>query len=654
MRFKIKNYLLILVWFLFLGSWSFAHAADGVGLDPSSTLLNARHLGMGGVSLGFANDAGGVFANPAAMTGLDFPQLLAASRKLVFEETQYTLLCWSMPTELGTFGFGYTSLNTGGSIATQRDPATTRIIINPSQEATSFDDNVLALSYSRNIRPDLAVGGALKLFNQTLSGGMSSRASSFGLDLATTYKPLSWLTAAANLQNLLEGSLKWENGATDKIGGFYKLGCKLYILGSSTEALWPYNQQLYGGIDLDIPHSALSSTAYHLGLDYSPVRNIFLRTGLDLASGGSGLAFGIGVVNGGFRFDYAYVQRPGLPGDNPHYFTLSYIGERVLTIDRKLKSKAMQFRVRPHDRYITDRDSIEVHAEVWALRTMDQKRNWTVTAVSATYDAFEVSTRETLATIAFLNKVYDKTDTVEARAELKHGRNAFPLIGYTSPDMIEGKVYPSVVTTAEYRVLRVMPFTDTSMDFWAADPIYLNVTLGLVTGYPDNSFKPDKGITRAELVTLLVRSLGIPQHTLDVFGTTEVFTDVKTNHWAANFIAYGSAVKYVTGYPDGTFKPNKVLSRAEGVTLLARYAGLTEEAKVGSSPFPDLKPEFWANKYIAPAKEAGLLKYLAGKEFNPSAPFPRAEACEVLYQVPDIQKRVNEFWDTGVVSGTPR
>ena len=150
-----------------------------------------------------------------------------------------------------------------------------------------------------------------------------------------------------------------------------------------------------------------------------------------------------------------------------------------------------------------------------------------------------------------------------------------------------------------------------------------------------------------------MRSLGIPQELLDAYGPAEIFSDVKSKHWAATFIAYGNALKYVTGYPDGTFKPNGVLTRAEGVTILARYAGLSEEANVTSAPFPDLKPDFWANKYIAPAKATGLLKYLDGKEFNPSADFTRAEACEVLYRVPSIQKKVNEFWETGMVTEQP-
>ena len=117
----------------------------------------------------------------------------------------------------------------------------------------------------------------------------------------------------------------------------------------------------------------------------------------------------------------------------------------------------------------------------------------------------------------------------------------------------------------------------------------------------------------------------------------------------AKYIAYGADKGLAKGYPDGTYKPNTVLSRAEGITILARYANLAEKTEE-KSPFPDLAPDFWANKFILPAIEAGLLEYLKGKDFDPSAPFTRAEACEVLYRTPRIKAMIEQFWTTGVIS----
>ena len=391
---------------------------------------------------------------------------------------------------------------------------------------------------------------------------------------------------------------------------------------------------------------------FHIGLEYLPVKNIFLRAGINQEAAGTGLAVGVGMVNGGFRYDYAYAQRPGLPGDTPHYFSLSYVGERVLSVTRPLKRKDLVYNLfSPRDRFITDQDFIDISAESYVNRIAEQKRIWTVTAVSATYDVFEVSEREKPEKVFFNGRPIE-SGTLETRERLEVGRNVFQLAGYaTSEATIASKNVPEIfIASKEVRVLRFLPFKDTPITHEAIEPIALTVVTGLVKGYPDNTFKPAKGITRAELVSLLVRSFGLPSDRLDSYTIGNLFTDVPESHWAAKFISYASSVGLVTGYKDSAFKPNKVLTRAEGIVIITRYAALTEEANITAAPFPDLKPEFWANKYLIPAKNAGMLKYLEGKDLEPSRQFTRAEACKVIYRVPAIQKKVDEYWDTGVVS----
>jgi hypothetical protein len=640
-----------------------ALAVNGVALDPSRNIFNARQLGMGGVSIGFANDANSIFTNPSGLTKAEFPQLTASSRKIMLDETSYSLLGWAVPTDYGTFGIGYIAMGSGGSFPTTLDPNTGRIILNTSLEAGSNSNSVLAFSYCREmevprLENKLSVGGNLKLFNQALSGGgYSDQGSAMSIDLGANYLALPWLKVGAVLQNLLGGTIKW-NGSEDKLGSTYRLGAAVNVLGSSEEALREYPQPLKAEIDIELPSGVLSSSnsmLLHLGTEYFIQKNISLRAGINQEATGSGLTLGVGFINGGFRFDYAYAQRAGLPGDAPHYFSLSYIGERVLTISKKLKGKTAHLKfLSPRDRMLTDQSTLELKAEAWGEKVIDRKKTWTVTAISATQEITQITEPEPLDQLYLGGKKLEKQGTIESQEDLVSGRNVFRLVGYTSPEIVSAdNVIPAAMHTAEARVLKVSPFTDTPITNWAAEPIYLNVVLGLITGYPNNTFKPDKGITRAELVTLLVRSLGLPSSTIDPYGSFEVFSDVKTKHWAAKFITYGNAIKYVTGYPDNTFKPNKVLTRAEGVTILARYAGLTEEA-AGTAPYPDLAPEFWANKYIAPAKAAGLLKYLEGRTFVATGEFTRAEASEVLYRVPAIQKKANEFWETGIVSAAQR
>ena len=648
----MKKILTVFILILLAGA---ALAVNGISIDPSRTLYSARQMGMGGAAIGFANDANGIFANPSSLTGFEFPQMTATSRKLMLDETQYSLLGWVCPTVYGTFGIGYVGMGSGGSLPTMLDGATGRIIQDPSLEASSYSNSVIAFSYSRDTvirEQNVSLGGNLKFFSQALSGGgASDTGTGMGIDLSANYRPLAWLKVGANLQNILGGSVSWKS-TQDKMGGFYKIGSEINVLGPSEEALRPYPQVLKAGVDLDLPNGVLSSGSsllYHLGMEYFPLNNIALRAGINSDINGSGLTMGVGVVNGGFRFDYAYAQRAGLPGDSPHYFTLSYIGERVLSVFHKIKTKLAHLKfLSPKDRVITDQATVDLSGEAWSEKVVDQTRVWTVTALSATSDAFEVKQKEGLANLYLNGKDLGKTETIEATEELRYGRNVFQLVGYTSPE----PSVPAIVNTAEVKALRINPFKDVSIEAWASEPIYLNVVLGLITGYPDNSFKPEKGITRAELVTLLVRSLGVPAETLDAYASFEAFKDVKPKHWAAKYIVYGNSLKYVTGYPDGSFKPNKVLTRAEGVTIISRYASLAEEMGMTEAPYPDLKVDFWANKYIIPAKLAGMLKYLEGKEFKASDPFSRAEASEVLYRVPAIQKKVDQFWETGIVSAS--
>ncbi len=632
----------------------YAYGINGVTTDPSLDLFSARQLGMGGACVGFAGDATGVFANPAGLAGLRFPQVVTSSRNVMLDEAQYLLAGWALPTDYGVFGLGYAGLGTSGSFATTLDPATGRVLQDPSHEAGSYSSSVIALSYAREIAVPLkaSVGGSLKLFNQALGGaGVAQAGNGLGLDLGANYRPLPWLTAGVVLQNLV-GAVSWP-GSQDRVGGYYKIGAAASVLGTS-EAYYYYPQRLDVGFDLALPNGVLansSSFLYHLGCEYTPVNNIALRAGFNQEPAGTGLTLGIGLVNGGFRFDYAYEQRPGLPGDNPHYFSLSYIGERVLSYEPKTRSRQPHLKfLAPRNLVITDQATIDATVEAWADKVIDQKRTWTVTAVAATFDVQEITTREALPEVYLNGQKLDRQGTVEVKIPLKEGRNLIVLSSYTSAEVSGDRVLmPAMTGTAEARVLKITPFKDAPLSFWAIEPISLTGALGLVTGYPDDTFKPDRGITRAELVTLLVKSVELRAETLDAYGTHEVFKDAKTSHWAAKYIAYGSALKYVTGYPDGTFQPNKVLNRAEGVAILARYAGTVSSAEV-TVPFPDLKAGFWANKDIAAAKQSGMLAYLAGKEFKPNEPFTRAEACEVLYRVPAVQKKVNEFWETGLIS----
>ena len=113
-------------------------------------------------------------------------------------------------------------------------------------------------------------------------------------------------------------------------------------------------------------------------------------------------------------------------------------------------------------------------------------------------------------------------------------------------------------------------------------------------------FRPDDVITRAELVDVLVR---FAPNAPDAPAS---FSDVPSDHWAAAQIGKATALGWLSGYPDGTFRPESSLTRAEACAIINRVtnrSGDATQAKklIGLGRFTDVRPNFWAAVTIAEA-----------------------------------------------------
>ncbi|THF76090.1 discoidin domain-containing protein [Cohnella fermenti] len=130
---------------------------------------------------------------------------------------------------------------------------------------------------------------------------------------------------------------------------------------------------------------------------------------------------------------------------------------------------------------------------------------------------------------------------------------------------------------------------DVASDHWAADSINRVYAAGIMTGSGNGQFRPDETVTRAELAAVLAR-----WNTLDAAaGGESAFADVKLS-WAAEAIAAVQAQGWMRGYPDGTFRPDNGLTRAEAVRAL--NAALGREPFAGAEPvlWTDVPTDYWA------------------------------------------------------------
>lgn len=109
--------------------------------------------------------------------------------------------------------------------------------------------------------------------------------------------------------------------------------------------------------------------------------------------------------------------------------------------------------------------------------------------------------------------------------------------------------------------------SDVTVSSWYYEEADRLMTDGLIKGMSDREFAPNLTLSRAMLVTILHRMSGAP----DVSGMTEPFGDVSDSFWGRDSIAWAYNNGIIKGYEDGSFKPNKAVSRQELCTMLARY-----------------------------------------------------------------------------------
>jgi uncharacterized membrane protein YgcG len=131
-------------------------------------------------------------------------------------------------------------------------------------------------------------------------------------------------------------------------------------------------------------------------------------------------------------------------------------------------------------------------------------------------------------------------------------------------------------------------FKDVPKEHWAAWAIAYVAEKGYFKGYEDETYKPDRYITRAELCVVLGNYMKMDLSSVD----ENELTDIK-GHWAQNYINMLISKGYVKGYPDSTFRPNNNIKRSECVTLINRVLGI--EAVSNAEPyFKDVDKSYWA------------------------------------------------------------
>lgn len=166
-------------------------------------------------------------------------------------------------------------------------------------------------------------------------------------------------------------------------------------------------------------------------------------------------------------------------------------------------------------------------------------------------------------------------------------------------------------------------FSDVPDSYWARAAILEMSAKGYISGYKDGTFRPDEKISRAEFVTILVRSLHLQAGT-----NGRVFSDT-SNHWAKDSIATAAGLNICAGYADGSFKPDALISREEMAVMVIKAAAMEQAS--GETNFADnSRISGWAKGSILAVVNQHIMNGYPDNTFRPKANASRAEAVVVI------------------------
>ncbi len=158
-----------------------------------------------------------------------------------------------------------------------------------------------------------------------------------------------------------------------------------------------------------------------------------------------------------------------------------------------------------------------------------------------------------------------------------------------------------------------------------------------MTGYNDATFKPNKTMTRAEACTVVARLLDTEENIAK--NTTTAFTDVAADKWYAKYISFCEAKGLLNSY-SGTFLPEQAITRAEFAELVYNM-GLVKEDPANTKTFSDVTSAHPKYDAIMAAASAGLIGGYADGTFLPDRPVTRAQVVTIVNRAKGTSKKAD-------------
>ncbi|MFH5186593.1 S-layer homology domain-containing protein [Paenibacillus sp. TAB 01] len=206
----------------------------------------------------------------------------------------------------------------------------------------------------------------------------------------------------------------------------------------------------------------------------------------------------------------------------------------------------------------------------------------------------------------------------------------------TKITQIDGKYYAVInsLTNSTYTVVwHPKSFADTK-DYWAGREIDDLASRLVVQGVTEDTFAPEREITRAEFTAILLRALGLHE---ERDGSQAAFTDIGEHDWFGHDVSAAASYGLIGGYTNGTFRPNDTITRVEAMVMLSRASALAKLNPADPDEADKLLETFedqgsvgdWARQAVANAVKQGIVQG-SGRHLEPTQPITRAQTAVMV------------------------
>ncbi len=556
--------------------------------DPIAVGIGARPLGMGKAFVAVADDVNAMFMNPAGLGSQKSWQISTMSSNFL-NEYQYTMFCGVIPTTSGVFGIGYVASKINGIDVSGGGTTGT----------TNFYNQALVLSYGKELgsigpstgnEPNMYGGATLKYYSKGYTGDVNGSGSGYNIDLGLKYTPEKWISYGLNLQNVIGGSKIYGDFETEDMPFITKIGMAFQWL--EYNAKFALDEDMFLGGD-NVPWPM------HFGAEWKVHPNLSLRAGYNQeassAIGGqltNNTTFGLGFDYSGVKIDLAYLQNYAQTNIASNIVSLTFYSAPVFAPAAAPAKEAPAPAAAPE--------------KVAAIKTVMQKISLIPSGNLYTLDTEQVfsGTVDPDVTDVWIygNKLaVSGSGAFEASVPLNIGKNEIQ-IKLRDTDSSEAEI--------PRRIVRFYVPVDLSINEVKNKSFAYMVIYTELYGYLGKDYKLNKPLSRGLMALIMSKAkkldLSLTQKT--------VSKDVNRMHWAASFINAVKSAGIMTDYEDGTFKPDRSVTRAESARYVSKATNVDE---------------------------ASLLEYLAGR--SPEETATMGDLIEMLYRSGMFEKEMEDY-----------